>query len=69
MSKNILDLKINNLSIVKLLFYAFPLFMLLPSGYITGYVTALTISTLIFFYFNGIKIKLDFIDYLICTFF
>ena len=69
MSKNIFYLKINNLSIVQLLFYAFPIFMLLASGYITAYATILTIVTLIFFYFNRIKIKLDFIDYLICIFF
>jgi len=69
MSKNILNLKINNLNIVKLLFYAFPFFMLLVSGYITAYVTILTITSLIFFYFNSIKLKLDFIDYLICAFF
>jgi len=69
MSKNIFYLKINNLSIVQLLFYAFPIFMLLASGYITAYATVLTIATLIFFYFNRIKIKLDFIDYLIFIFF
>jgi O-antigen ligase len=69
MSKNIFYLKINNLSIVQLLFYAFPIFMLLASGYITAYVTVLTIATLILFYFNRIKIKLDFIDYLIFIFF
>ena len=69
MSKNIFYLKINNLSIVQLLFYAFPIFMLLASGYITAYVTVLTTATLIFFYFNKIKIKFDFIDYLICIFF
>jgi O-antigen ligase len=69
MSKNIFYLKINNLSIVQLLFYAFPIFMLLASGYITAYATVLTIATLIFFYFNKIKIKLDFIDYLIFIFF
>ena len=43
--------------------------MLMPSGYITAYVTLLTVSTLIFFYSNSIKIKLDFIDYFVCIFF
>ena len=43
--------------------------MLMPSGYISAYVTLLTVATLIFFYSNSIKIKFDFIDYFVCIFF
>lgn len=69
MSVNFFNIKIKYLTFIKFLFYAFPLFMLMESGYITAYVTVLTITALIFFYSNNIKIKFDIIDYLICLFF
>ena len=69
MLANFFNIKIKYLTFIKFLFYAFPLFMLMESGYITAYVTALTIAALIFFYSNNIKIKFDIIDYLICFFF
>lgn len=69
MIKDHFDIKINNLNIIKLLFYIFPFMMLMTSGYITSYVTILTIASLIFFYKNNIKIKFYFIDYLVFIFF
>ena len=69
MIKDHFDIKINNLNIIKLLFYIFPFMMLMASGYITSYVTILTIASLIFFYKNNIKIKFYFIDYLVFIFF
>ena len=69
MFKKFLNIKINNLTLIKFLFYSFPFFMLMVSGYITAYVTILTISALIFFYSNNIKIKFDLIDYLVLSFF
>jgi O-antigen ligase len=69
MSANFFNIKTKYLTFIKFLFYAFPLFMLTESGYITAYVTALTITALIFFYSNNIKIKFDIIDYFICLFF
>lgn len=69
MPANFFNIKIKYLTFIKLLFYAFPLFMLMESGYITAYSTVLTITALIFFYSNNIKIKFDIIDYFICLFF
>ena len=69
MIKDHLNIKINNLNIIKLLFYTFPFMMFMPSGYITSYVTILTIASLIFFYKNNVKIKFNFIDYLVFIFF
>ena len=69
MTANFFNIKIKYLTFIKLLFYAFPLFMLMESGYITAYATVLTITALIFFYSNNIKIKFDIIDYFICLFF
>lgn len=69
MYKKFLNIKINNLTFIKFLFYLFPFFMLMVSGYITAYVTILTISALFFFYSNKIKIKFDLIDYLVLSFF
>ena len=68
MLKNLFNIKINNLNFIKFLFYTFPLFMLMVSGYITAYITIITVATLILFYSNSIKIKFDFIDYFICIF-
>ena len=69
MSANFFNIKIKYLTSIKFLFYAFPFFMLMVSGYITAYVTVITFASLFFFYSNNIKIKLDLIDYFICFFF
>ena len=69
MLQKLFNIKISISYLIKFLFYTFPLFMLMPSGYITAYVTLLTAATLIFFYSNSIKIKFDFIDYFVCIFF
>jgi O-antigen ligase len=69
MSANFFNIKIKYLTSIKFLFYAFPFFMLMVSGYITAYVTVITFASLFFFYSNNIKIKLDLIDYFICLFF
>ena len=63
------SIKINFLTFIKFLLYAFPFFMLMSSSYITAHVTIFTISALIFFYYSDVKIKLDLIDYLIFYFF
>jgi O-antigen ligase len=58
----------NNFNIkflLKILFYIYPLVMLRPSGYITVYVTFLTIYSFYFFYKNKIKINFFFLDYLV----
>ena len=60
---------IKNIKVIKFLFYIFPFMMFMTSGYITVYVTILTILSLIFFYNNNIKIKILFIDYLLFAFF
>jgi len=56
-------------SLLKALFYIFPLIMLSRSGLITAYLTILTIYSIYFFYKNKIKIKIFFIDYFIFLFF
>ena len=55
----------NKKILLKILFYIYPLIMLMPSGYITAYVTFLTIYSFNFFYENKIKINFFFLDYLI----
>jgi len=60
---------IKNIKVIKFLFYIFPFIMFMASGYITVYVTVLTILSLTFFYKNNIKIKILFIDYLLFAFF
>jgi hypothetical protein len=55
----------NKKTLLKILFYIYPLIMLRPSGYITAYVTFLTIYSFYFFYENKIKINFFFLDYLI----
>jgi hypothetical protein len=52
-------------SLVKILFYIYPIVMLRPSGYITAYVTFLTIYSFYFLYKNKIKINFFFLDYLV----
>ena len=56
------DLKNNfdKRSLVKILFYIYPVVMLRPSGYITVYVTFLTIYSFYFLYKNKIKINFFF---------
>ena len=61
--------KINILNILKFFFYIFPLAILIPSGYLTAYVSILTIIALIYFYKSNKKIKFFFPDYLVfCLF-
>lgn len=62
-------IKFNIYTIVKLLFYLFPFFMLLESALITSYVTLFLITTLFLFYSKKIRIKFDNIDYLLVIFF
>ena len=52
-------------SLVKILFYIYPIVMLRQSGYITVYVTILTIYSFYFFYKNKIKINFFILDYLV----
>jgi O-antigen ligase len=56
---------IDKISLVKILFYIYPIVMLRPSGYITVYVTFLTIYSFYFLYKNKIKINFFFLDYLV----
>ena len=53
---NNLKNNIDKISLVKILFYIYPIVMLRPSGYITVYVTFLTIYSFYFLYKNKIKI-------------
>jgi len=55
--------------IIQLLFYSFPIILLLPSGYITAHVTLLSTGALILFYKKKIKIQFIVIDYIIFLFF
>lgn len=57
--------KFNKKFLLKILFYIYPLIMLKQSGYITFYVTFLTIYSFYFFYLNKIKINLFILDYLV----
>jgi hypothetical protein len=54
---------------LKIFFYVFPLMMLKQSGYITAYVTFLTIISFFYLYKNNFKIIFYFSDYLIFLFF
>jgi len=62
---NNLKNNIDKISLVKILFYIYPMVMLRPSGYITVYVTFLTIYSFYFLYKNKIKINFFFLDYLV----
>ena len=63
------NFKINNFFIIKLFFYSFPVILFFPSGYVTAHVSLLSITSLIFFYKNNIKIKIILVDYLIFALF
>ena len=70
MKKNLsLKTLFNKSNILKSLFYFFPIIMLCSSGYITAYVTFLTIFSLYYFLSNKIKIRIFILDYLILIFF
>ena len=69
MLPKLLNIKINFLTYIQFLLYAFPFLMFVPSGFINFYITIFIISALIFLYYSNIEIKLDFIDYLIFVFF
>jgi len=56
-------------NILKGLFYIFPIIMLCSSGYITAYVTILSIFSLYYFLHSKIKITISVFDYLILFFF
>ena len=57
------------LNILKFLFYIFPAAMLTSSGYITAYISILTIFALYYFYYYKIEINFFLADYLIIFFF
>lgn len=59
----------NRLNTLKFLFYIFPVAMLTSSGYITAYISILTIYILYYFFYYKIRIKLSTLDYLIIIFF
>jgi len=67
----ILTLKNKNLrlQVLEVLFYLFPLIMLMSSGYITFYISILTIYSLYVFFYKKIKIDFILLDYLIFAFF
>jgi O-antigen ligase len=69
--KNFFSIKIlsNKSNVLKVLFYFFPIIMLCSSGYITAYVTILTIFALYYFLSKNIKIKISILDYLVLFFF
>jgi len=69
LQKNLLKLSLDRLRILKFLFYIFPFMMLTSSGYITAYVSILTIFSLYHFYHHNIKINFIFLDYLVFSFF
>jgi O-antigen ligase len=56
-------------NLLKIIFYIYPIIMLRQSGYVTSYVSLLTILSLFYFYLNKIKIKFFFSDLLILFFF
>jgi O-antigen ligase len=58
-----------NLTLIKLLFYIFPIIMMMASGYITFYVSILTILSIAFFIKYKYKIILFFSDYIVLIFF
>ena len=60
---------LNSSNILKLLFYFFPIMMLCSSGYITVYITFVTIFSLYYFLYNKIKVKISLLDYLVLFFF
>jgi O-antigen ligase len=61
--------EINFKKSIKIIFCIYPIIMLLPSGYITSYVTFLILFSLYYFYRSKIIIKLFFLDYLLLIFF
>lgn len=69
MIENIKKHKFDKNFLVNFLFNIFPLIILLPSGYITIYITIFTIYGYKFLITNRIKIKLLLFDYLIFFFF
>jgi len=61
--------KNSRLQVLEVLFYLFPLIMLMSSGYITFYISILTIYSLYVFFYKKIKINFILLDYLIFLFF
>ena len=58
-----------DLILIKILFYIFPIIMLMESGYITFYVSVFTILSIVHLIKYKYKIILFFSDYLIIIFF
>ena len=58
-----------DLILIKILFYIFPIIMLMESGYITFYVSVFTILSIVLLIKYKYKIILFFSDYLIIIFF
>lgn len=56
-------------NLLQILFYIYPIIMLKQSGYITTYVSLLTIFSLLYLFLNQIKIKFFLSDFLILLFF
>jgi O-antigen ligase len=69
MFKNLQIYKLNQEKIIKILFYIYPLVMLMPSGYINAYLGFFLIWGYVHIFANQIKIKIFFVDYVIFTFF
>ena len=69
MFKNLQIYKLNQEKIIKILFYIYPLVMLMPSGYINAYLAFFVIWGYVHIFANQIKIKIFFVDYVIFTFF
>lgn len=69
MLKNIKIYKSDPKQLIRILFNIFPLVMLMPSGYITVYIAFFVIYSYALIFFENIKIKIFFLDYLIFIFF
>ena len=69
MLSNIKKFKFNHKCSIKILFSIFPLIMLMPSAYITIYISTFIVCSCAFFFINRIKIKIFFTDYLLFIFF
>ena len=69
MLKNIKIYKFDPKQLIRILFNIFPLVMLMPSGYITVYIAFFIIYSYALIFFENIKIKIFFLDYLIFIFF
>ena len=69
MFKNLQIYKLDQKQLIKILFYIYPLVMLMPSGYINTYLAFFVICGFVHIFANQIKIKIFLIDYIIFAFF